>query len=83
MSLRHTETLEILAGERTPLGPARRRAALRIEDLEGILQLSERLQSATVSGTPTAVEFNALVADVHSIHQRLLAISQAVTARLV
>lgn len=78
---RHIEDLEILAGTRAK-GPSRRRQAVRIEDLAGILDLPDTLQSTTVGAAPTAAQHNALVQDLHTIHQRLTALSQALTAKL-
>lgn len=78
---RHIEQLEILAGMRAK-GESRRRQAVRIEDLAGILDLPETLQSTTVTAAPTQAQHNALVQDLHTIHQRLTALSQALTAKL-
>lgn len=75
---RDREALETLDG-------ARRRnigaAAVRLQDMAGLLPL-QQLQSAKAGGaTPTQAEFDALVEDVHRIHQRLTAIAEALRDR--
>ncbi len=58
------------------------RAAVRLDDLNGLLQLPETLTAAKAAGaTPTAAEFNALVADVQTLHRRLAAVYAALRAR--
>lgn len=78
---RQVEQLEVLAGTRAK-GEARRQQAVRINDMAGILALPETLQSTTVTAAPTAAQHNAVVQDLHTIHQRLMALSQALTAKL-
>ncbi|MDA4845956.1 hypothetical protein [Hoeflea poritis] len=80
---RNKEMLEVLAGERSKNTEVRRQQAVRIKDLEGLLQLSSRLQSETVSAAPTQAEHNALVRDVHLIHKRLMAMQEALVAKLL
>lgn len=76
---RTLEELEILAGiRRQNVG----RAAVRLDDLNGLLQIPETLKSVKVSGTPTDAEFNALVDDVVMLHTRLRAIVMALRSRL-
>jgi len=82
LSERHLEMLELLAGARGAKPATKLRAAVRIEDLRSLLQLSGKLQSAKVSSAPTADEFNALVEDVHRIHARLTATIETIAARL-
>ncbi len=82
MNQRNVETLETLAGERSRKPAAMRKAAVRIEDLAGLLKVPNDLQSGTVAAAPTQAEHNALVADVKALHLRLLAISEALTVRL-
>lgn len=78
---RELELLEVLAGS---LPRGKDQAATRIRDLHGLLQLSAKPKSAKAAGaTPTKGEFDALVDDVHGIHQRLTAIAEALRARLL
>lgn len=75
------EHVEILAGRR------RRsidEAAVRLADLDGIMQMPSRLQSAKAAGsTPTAAEHDALVQDVQMLHQHLMAIMTAIQQRRI
>lgn len=74
------EKLEILAGDRQK---NRHLAALRVTDLDGLLQLPAKLQSAKAAGpSPTKEEFDALVSDVHALHRRLFAVMEALQGRL-
>jgi hypothetical protein len=59
----------------------RGRAAVRLDDLDGLLQLPEQLKSEKVASTVTAAAFNALVDDVHTIHTRLRAINVSLRGR--
>jgi len=78
-SRRDLETLETLAGERPG---AMQRAAVRLEDLSGLMSLSTRLQSQHAAGAaPTKAEFDALVDDVHMLHRRLVAMMQSLQKR--
>lgn len=75
------EKVEVLDGSRR--GDARRRAAVRIEDLAGLLELPPKLQAAKAAGsTPTQAEFDALVADVQTLQVRLIAVVTALQTRL-
>lgn len=81
-SHQHVETLETLAGERGKAASAR--AAVRIEDLRGILEIKKRLQSQKAAGSsPTKAEFDALVEDVHDMHNRLVAVMEALQRHLI
>jgi len=82
MSERHKEMLELLAGARGAKPATKMHAAVRIQDLQSLLLLSDKLQSAKVSAAPTQAEFNALVEDVHRIHARLTATIETIAARL-
>lgn len=74
------ERVEVLDGSRR-LGP-RGRAALRVDDLAGLLTLPDTLKSEKAAGsTVTKAEFDALVEDVHAIHRRLRVLATAVQAR--
>ncbi len=64
----HIEKLEVLAGSRA--GGARRKAALRVEDLLPLLALPP-MKSRDVADAPTAADFNALRADLKEVHARL------------
>lgn len=76
------ERLDTLDGSRT--GRARRKAAVRIEDLAGLLELPQTLSAAKAAGaTPTQAEFDALLADVRTLHRRLTAIVDALQARIL
>jgi hypothetical protein len=78
---RTLETLETLAGERRG---APGRAAVRLDDLSGLMSLETRLQSQKAAGsTPTKAEFDALVNDVHMLHRRLAAVVSALQKRLI
>ena len=74
------EKLELLDGSR---GRDRNAAAIRIRDMEAILNYAQKLKSAKAAGaTPTKAEFDALVSDVTTIHKALLALSAAIQAKL-
>lgn len=77
---KNLEDIQVLAGSRR-LGN-RGGAAVRLDDLAGLLQMPMTLQSAKAAGaTVTVDEFDALVDDVHEMHRRLLAIVDALRAR--
>lgn len=57
------------------------RAAVRLDDLNGLLRMPETLKSVAVSGTPTDAEFNTLLEDVQMLHTRLRAVVQALRVR--
>ena len=74
---RYLELIETLAGVR---GRNREGAAVRLRDISGLLPLNPKLQSAKAAGsTPTKAEFDRLVADVHEVHRRLVALCEALT----
>lgn len=59
-------------------------AAVKLQDLAGLLAMPPRLQSAPAAGaTPTKAEHDALQKDVAEIHRRLVAIAEAIQARLI
>lgn len=74
------EKIEVLDGSRQ--STAKRRAAVRIEDLSGLLDLSEKLKSGKVGAAPTMDEHNALVDDVQMVFNRLRAVTDALQARI-
>jgi hypothetical protein len=76
------EKIETLDGSRSKQN--RRKAAVRLEDLAGLLALPPELKSAHAAGdAPTAAEFDALVDDVHEIQRRLTALRDALQARIL
>lgn len=73
------EHVEVLAGRRRK---SIADAAVRIGDLDGIMQIGVRLQSSTVEGASVSVaEHNALVRDVHMLHRQLLAVMTSLRRR--
>ncbi len=75
------ERLETLDGRRPR---AIREAAVRLQDLDGLMQTASRLQSTVSSGsTPTKAEFDALQKDVAELHRRILAVVEAIQARVI
>lgn len=79
---RLVEMIETLDGSRRR--DAIGKAAVRLEDLQPLLEIPERLQSAKASGsTPTQAEFDALLADVNTLHRRLVAVAAALQQRIL
>lgn len=79
MNDRDIEKLEVLNGDRRLRID---RAAVRIEDFQGLLQLLPDLQSTTAGGSiPTKEEFDALVQDVKHLHERVLSLAEAIRSR--
>lgn len=82
MDPRLVEKLETLDGSRRR--DAIGKAAVRLEDLQPLLELAPRLQSAKAAGaTPTQAEFDALVDDVHALHRRLMAVVDVLQQRVL
>lgn len=77
------EKLEVLDGSRRRNREARLRAAVRFQDLDAILATPRDLQSKQITAAPTQADYNALQADLASVHRRLLALSETLTSRLV
>ena len=73
------EKLEVLDGSRNR---DRHRAAVRIEDLTGILRIPATLQSKKSVGVPTKAEFDALYTDFSIMHRQLMAVSERLAAIL-
>ena len=74
------ERLDVLAGERTrdKMG-----AAVRIEDLIGILQMPPRLNAIFAAGSsPSKAEYDALLRDVQNLQRQLLLVATALQERL-
>lgn len=76
------EKLETLDGSRGR--QALSRAAVRLEDLQGILELPAKLKAVHAAGAePTAAEFDALVDDVGELLRALNVVVAALQARLI
>lgn len=75
------EKVEVLDG--SGRATARPQAAVRLEDINAILEIADELRSSSVSSTPTAAQYNALFEDVRDLHNRLRQVSEALTKRLV
>lgn len=80
VSDRDLQELQVLAALRQKGSTGR--AAVRLDDLNGLLQIAASLQSAVAAGsTPTKAEFDKLVADVKMIYQQLTVVVAALRAR--
>lgn len=76
------EKLETLDGSRRR--NAIRRAAVRIEDVERLLDIADKPRSRKAAGDPpTKEEHDALVADVHDLHRMLAGIAAALQRRVL
>lgn len=73
------QKVEELDGSRRNDRPGR--AAVRLDDLNGLLRLDTKLKSQKVSGSVTVEDFNAMIDDVQEMHRRLLAVVGALRAR--
>jgi hypothetical protein len=78
----YREKLEILDGSRAGNVSVKRRAAVRIEDLIGIIQILPKVQAVALAGAPTAAQYNTLLADVTKLHDQLIIVAKALNARL-
>lgn len=75
------ELLEILDGSRSKV--ARKRRAIRLEDLAPLLEIPQRLQSVVAAGAaPTKAEYDALRRDLELIRGRLFAVQALLQALL-
>lgn len=75
------EKIEVLDGSR---GRDRNAAAIRVRDMQAIINYAPKLKSAKAAGaTPTKAEYDALVSDLATIHKALMALSEAVKAKLL
>jgi hypothetical protein len=72
------EKVEILAGSRAG---DRRKAAVRIEDLDAILRLP-KLQAKPITAAPTVEQYNALLKDVQAVAKALDLVSKALQGKL-
>lgn len=75
------QKLDVLDGTR--VRATMPRAAVRIEDLTGLLQMTATLQSKTVTAAPTQSDYNALQHDVAKMQQMLMVVATALNKRLV
>lgn len=74
------ERLEVLEGNRPR---AKRRAAVRIEDIAPLLELAPLTAMKAAGSTPTQAEHDALVVDLQRVHARLAAIADLLRARVL
>lgn len=76
------EKLDVLVGERSLTMRARR--AVRIEDLQPLLEIGATLKAVKAAGaTPTKAEFDALVDDVARLSRQLAAAAEALRLKLL
>ncbi|CUX20304.1 MULTISPECIES: hypothetical protein [Agrobacterium tumefaciens complex] len=80
MNNEQLEKLEVLDGSRRG---NRDKAAVRIEDLRELLQISNKLKSAQLTAAPTMTDFNALQKDIEDISKRLNGIALAIQKRIL
>jgi hypothetical protein len=74
------EKVEVLDGSRSG---ERKAAAVRIGDLQALIDYNPRLKSVKAAGaTPTKAEFDALVTDVLALHAALKALAASLQGRL-
>lgn len=74
---RDKEKLDTITGSRGD----RCQQAVRIEDLVGILQLSQ-IQAKSISAAPTPGQYNTLLRDVQNVAKALDAVSKALQGKL-
>ncbi|OCJ67676.1 hypothetical protein A6U97_02855 [Agrobacterium tumefaciens] len=80
MNNEQIEKLEVLDGSRRG---NRDQAAVRIDDLRELLQISTKLRSAQLTGAPTMADFNALQKDLEDISKRLNGVALAIQKRII
>lgn len=80
MNNEQLEKLEVLDGSRRG---NRDKAAVRIEDLRELLQISNKLRSAQITASPTMADFNALQKDIEDISKRLNGVAMAIQRRMI
>ena len=73
---RVAEKAAVLAGERAKLN-----AAVRISDLQQIMDLRCDVQTKEVTGTPTAADFNSLLNDVRDLRLSITLIGETLKAK--
>lgn len=72
------QDLELLAGTRRQ--GDRSKAAVRLADLDGLLEIPSELKSVKV-GAVTAADFNKLVDEVLTLHGKLMIVVKALRTR--
>lgn len=80
MNNEQLEKLEVLDGSRRG---NRDKAAVRIEDLRELLQISNKLRSTQITAAPTMADFNALQKDLEDISKRLNGVAMAIQKRMI
>lgn len=80
MNNEQLEKLEVLDGSRRG---SREKAAVRIEDVRELLQISTKLRSSQLTAAPTMADFNALQKDLEDISKRLNGIAMAIQKRII
>jgi len=80
MNNEQLEKLEVLDGSRRG---NRDKAAVRIEDVRELLQISAKLKSAQLTAAPTMADFNALQKDLEDISKRLNGVAMAIQKRMI
>lgn len=80
MNNEQLEKLEVLDGSRRG---NRDKAAVRIEDLRELLQISNKLRSTQLTAAPTMADFNALQKDLEDISKRLNGVAMAIQKRMI
>ena len=80
MNNEQLEKLEVLDGSRRG---NREKAAVRIEDVRELLQVSTKLRSVQITAAPTMADFNALQKDLEDISNRLNGVAQAIQKRII
>lgn len=80
MNNEQIEKLEVLDGSRRG---NRDKAAVRIEDLRELLQISNKLRSTQLTAAPTMADFNALQKDIEDISKRLNGVAMAIQKRMI
>lgn len=73
---RVSEKAAVLAGERT-----KSNAAVRISDLQQIMDLRRDVQTKEVTGTPTAADFNSLLNDLRDLRLSITLIGETLKAK--
>ena len=73
------EKLEVLDGSRNR---DKSRAAVRIEDLGGIMEIPRNLQATEVTAAPTVAQYNQLVNDVLMLHRQLMVVQRKLGDRI-
>ncbi|MBB3947054.1 hypothetical protein GGQ73_003018 [Rhizobium skierniewicense] len=73
------EKVEILDGSRAG---ARDKAAVRIEDVQELLQLAQ-VKTKTLTAAPTMNDFNSLLRDLNEISNRLNSVAMSIQRKII